>query len=141
MRYRRLSYRYTEVIHPPGPQLGDRWHWRTFELAAPEWRPPADLYETPDEVVLKVELPGVALEELQVTLFEDVLVIQGSRSCPLPHGEGTAIRFLAAEIRYGPFRLEVPVPPSLDRDRVNARYADGFLFVTLDKRARPREAT
>lgn len=136
MRYRRLSYRYTEVVHWPGPQLGDRWHWRTLELASPEWRPPADLYEASDRLVLKVELPGVSLEQVQVTLFEDALVIEGSRECPLPEAEqvgGGPIRFLAAEIRYGPFRLEVPVPASVDRDRVAASYSDGFLFVTLRK--------
>lgn len=136
MRYRRLSYRYTEVIHQPGPQIGDRWrHWGFLELASPQWRPPVDLYETGEEIVLKVELPGVSIEDLEVALFEDALVIEGSRSCPLPAegASGGPIRFLAAEIRYGPFRLEIPTPAPLDRDRISANYQDGFLFVTLVK--------
>lgn len=90
--------------------------------------------------MLKVELPGVSLEELQVTLFEDALVIEGSRSCPLPEDDGGPVRFLAAEIRYGPFRLEVPVPSSLERERVRATWTDGFLFVTLDKGNQRKEA-
>lgn len=131
MRYRRLSYRYTEIFHPSAEaQLGDRWAARPAELVSPQWRPPADLYETPREIVVKAELAGISEDALVVTLFEDALVIEGKRDCPLPAGD---TRFYAAEIRYGPFRLEVQVPTAVDRDRVTARYENGFLFVTLPR--------
>ena len=48
-------------------------------------------------------------------------------------------RYHGAEIRYGPFRLEVSLPSAIDRDRVTARYEGGFLCASLPKidRSRP----
>ena len=130
MHYRRISYRYT--VHRPGlPQFGDTRSERLpFALAEPVWRPPADLYECPEEFVVKVEIPGMAEDAFDLSLYEDVLVISGNRLCNMPSDEA---RVFSMEIRYGPFRLEVPVPRGIDADRVSARYDAGFLLVKLPK--------
>ncbi|HZR47375.1 MAG TPA: Hsp20/alpha crystallin family protein [Candidatus Manganitrophaceae bacterium] len=132
MRFRWFSVRYTEVARDAGPQaLGDPW--RTLlpiTLAGPRWRPPADLFETPEALIVKVEIAGLSEEEFEITLYEDTLVVEGVRSWKLP---AEAAQFHTVEVRYGPFRLELPIPAPVDRKRVRARYDLGFLKVTLPK--------
>lgn len=130
MRYRRVRYRYAEVVRAIGPRpLGDLWQVQAYlALADTVWRPPADVYETSDSVYVRIELAGVNDDDVQVSLYADTLVVEGQRQYePLP----TGARYHAAEIRYGPFRLEVPLPCPVDADRATARYERGFLVVQL----------
>lgn len=130
MRYRRVRYRYT-VREVGLPQFGDpRSGQHAWPLAEPVFRPPADLFETPDAWVLKVEIAGMDEGAFEIVLYEDALVVAGSRSCPLPNA---GARVWSTEIRDGPFRLALPVPGAIDRDRVQARYERGFLYVELPK--------
>jgi HSP20 family molecular chaperone IbpA len=137
MRYRRISYRFAEVMTGTGVRLlGDPWAvLPRMVIARPQWRPAADLYETPSAFVVKVELPGVSEDQIDITVYEDALVVEGARHCESP---GNA-RYHGAEIRYGPFRLEVSLPSAIDRDQVTARYEGGFLCASLPKidRSRP----
>ncbi len=136
MRYRRLSYRYTEIVSALGPgPLGDPWQARLpVTLARTYWRPPVDLYETETAFIVKTEVAGMAEEDFEVLLYEDTLVIEGTRPWEQP---GEEARFHAVEVRYGPFRVEVPIRASIDRDRVEARYERGFLVVMLPKAEEP----
>src|SRR5690606_36758733 len=101
-----------------------------FQLAQPTWRPPADVYECAGRYEVKVEIPGVAESDLELTLYQDTLVVEGTRRGGIP----ADARVLAMEIRYGPFRIAVPLPPDVDRDRIGARYDQGFLHLDLPKR-------
>ncbi len=131
MRYRWVRYRYSEVFQEAEPQpLEDLWgSRRRVMLARPQWRPPVDLYETENGLCIKVEIAGLSEEDFEITLYDDTLVIEGIRSWRLPD----AARFHAVEVRYGPFRVEVPVLLNVDREQVSARYDLGFLYVTLPK--------
>jgi len=99
-------------------------------VARREWRPPVDYSETDGAFAVKVEVGGMTEEEFEILLYEDVLVIQGDRPW---RSAAAGVRFHLAEIRHGPFRLELPIPASLDRERVTARYERGFLTVILPK--------
>ncbi len=101
-----------------------------FALARPEWRPPVDYWETADELAVKVEVAGMSEEQFEILVYEDILVIQGERPW---HAAPAETRFHLAEIRHGPFRLELPIPSGVDRERVAARYERGFLIVVLPK--------
>lgn len=134
MRYRRLSYRYTMVVRP-GQILpsGDIWQSdRLRLLVQPRWRPDADTYETATTVEIMVDLAGVEEDELEVQLFEDVLVVEGRRQ--LPSCQEGAV-YHAAGIRQGPFRVELPLPAPVDPERVEAHYDRGLLRITLPKHA------
>lgn len=129
MRFRQLSIRYHELV-PQGPRLfGDPWVL-VFPLpvARPEWRPPVDYWETGEELGVKVEMAGMSEEDFDIVLYQDILVIEGDR-----RWYSTEARFHLAEIRHGPFRLELPIPSNIDRERVTARYERGFLQVLLPK--------
>ena len=132
MRYRRLSYRYTMVVRPGQTlPLGDIWQSdRLRLLVQPRWRPDADTYETATTVEIMVDLAGVEDDDLEVQLFEDVLVVEGRRQ--LPSCQEGAV-YHAAGIRQGPFRVELPLPAPVDAERVEARYERGLLRITLPK--------
>lgn len=132
MRYRRLSYRYALVVPSarglPSADLhlGELTRVR---FAPPVWRPAADVCETDGAVVVTVELAGIDPDALDVVLYEDAVVVEGQRRLRAdPRGV-----YQLAEIRQGPFRLELTLPRGVDQERVDARYEDGLLAITFPK--------
>ena len=133
MHYRRLSYRYAMVARSgPAWPFGEFWpSARLRVLVQARWRPDADTYETPTVIEMIVDLAGVAEDDFEVQLFEDVLVVEGHRQLPSCR-EGAL--YHAAGIRQGPFQVELPLPAPVDSERVEARYDRGLLLITLPKR-------
>lgn len=132
MRYRRLSYRYALVMPATrglpyaDPHLGDLPRVR---FAQTVWRPAADVCDTGRAIEITVELAGVDPDALDVVLYEDALVVEGQRRLrAAPNGV-----YQLAEIRQGPFRLELALPRGVDQERVDARYDDGLLAITFPK--------
>jgi HSP20 family protein len=132
MRYRRVSYRYALLLTTnqdrvfgeslTGIQPGVRFA-ETF------WRPPADVCESESTIVVTVDLAGIDQDELDVVIFEDALIVEGRRRLPADPG----VVYHVAEIRQGPFRLELGLPGSIDQERVDARYDRGLLRITFLK--------
>jgi HSP20 family protein len=93
------------------------------------WRPLVDLFEDADALTLKLDLPGVDREKLDVQITGEELVIRGERTWTPPQ-QGSCVH---SERPYGQFhrafRLGVPV----QSDRVEANYEDGVLVVRLPK--------
>ena len=133
MRYRRLSYRYALLMTTrPGAALGDP---RPGELtgvrfAEAFWRPPADVCESERAIEVTVDLAGIDQDALDVVLFEDALVIEGQRRLATAGPNGIYYR---AEIRQGPFRLELALPATIAQHGIDARYDNGLLRITLPK--------
>ncbi len=93
------------------------------------WRPPTDVYETPDKIIVVVELAGVSEEDMSVTLFSDLLVVEGTRDPAL--AEMNACHQLG--IKYGEFRAEISLHAPVDHEQVTAEYKNGLLIITLRK--------
>ncbi len=137
MRYRRLSYRYAVVL--TSDQISP---FTTLRLADPRsprfaqnyWRPPADVCESERAFEVIVELAGVNEDEIEIALFEDAVIVEGRRrlSPVTPNGV-----YHVAEIRQGPFRLELALPAAIDQERVDARYDRGLLRITCPKLGMP----
>jgi HSP20 family protein len=110
------------------------WRDRWFELdeAAGAFRPPVDYYETPQGLVIKMEIAGVAPEDVSLTLTGQELVIRGHRRAQPPAG---LTRFLHHEIIYGAFERSFLLPIPVDRQEVEAHYADGILTIHLPRSA------
>lgn len=137
MRYRQLGHRYAMIMTTGQLRpFGELWRtgWLSVTLAEPRWRPETDVYETASAVELTVELAGVDPDSLDVLLFEDALVIEGERRLSVAEEGGV---YRAVQIRQGPFRVDVALPGPIEADRIDARYEQGLLRVTLPK-ARPR---
>jgi HSP20 family molecular chaperone IbpA len=132
MRYRRFSYSYTGIVSRiASPLHGSFWRSQIqASFAHPHWQPPADLYETPSALIIKVEVAGMADEDFEISLYDNALVIEGVRSWDMPEGDR---QYHAVNIQYGSFCLDVPLRQTIDRDRVQARYDRGFLYITLPK--------
>lgn len=94
--------------------------------------PSADVYETPDAVQLRLEIPGVDEKSLNVSLENGVLTVRGERG--LEQGEKEE-NFLRMERPYGPFSRSFTLPQTVDTDHVTATYLDGVLTIELAKRA------
>lgn len=110
-----------------------RWMDNVFEFREAEvsFRPPVDFYETSQGLVLRMELAGVAKEDLSLTLRGQELVIQGRRR-PL-HPEGVT-RCLHHEIEYGFFDRRFRIPMPIDPEGLRAQYQDGTLEVFVPRR-------
>ncbi|MGQ9688585.1 MAG: Hsp20/alpha crystallin family protein [Desulfobaccales bacterium] len=113
------------------------WRERLFPSGEADFpfRPPADLYETPAGLVVRLELAGVAVEDLSIALAGQELVVRGQRR-PSPPVEVS--RVLHYEITYGSFERRFHIPLAINPEGVAARYEQGILEVTLP-RHRPRE--
>jgi HSP20 family protein len=94
------------------------------------WRPPADVCESESTIVVIVDLAGINQDDLDVVLFEDALIVDGRRRLPADPG----VVYHLAEIRQGPFHLELELPGSIDQERVDARYDQGLLRITFLKK-------
>jgi len=93
------------------------------------WRPPTDLCETDDAFVARIEVAGMKDGFLSVSMADKVLTVVGMRQYTEPRGA-----YHRMEIRYGEFRTQVRLPVSVDEDKIEASYSDGFLTVLMPKR-------
>lgn len=137
IRYRFVTYRYTD-----GSQQQLERHYRQLLQEAlrqshqlilqrsATWRPLADIRESAEMMTVKIELAGMKEEEIDVTLYEDALVVSGERR---DDERDEQLYYSEAQIRYGPFRVEVLILSPIDRDNIKARYENGFLWVDLPK--------
>lgn len=102
------------------------------------WLPKTDVYETPDELVVRVEVAGIRRESLHVTLSSDdrILSIRGTRAERFID-DRRKVRYYQLEVYFGTFERDVPLPSDVpvDRNKLTATYRDGFLVVTLPKTA------
>ena len=94
------------------------------------WNPALDLYEDKDNLYVKVELPGMKREDIDVSLHEGSLSISGERKGEEKHEDAEVYR---AERFFGRFQRTVTVPTSVAVDKVKAQYKDGILTITLPK--------
>lgn len=108
-------------------------------LAQGAWMPPVDIYETAEQdVIVKVDLPGLKRDEIKVTFENQVLSIEGQRQAGV---EGEQDRAHRLERSHGPFRRNFTLPATVDAARVDASYQDGVLVVKLPRREESRPRT
>lgn len=104
-----------------------------------QWRPPADIHETPDDIRIKIELAGMSEESIEVTLYDNALVVSGRRDDDSDHDETGC--YHEAQVRYGLFRAEILLPAAVDREAAEAVYENGFLRIRLPKLTRSMPGT
>jgi HSP20 family protein len=102
------------------------------QLAAGTFVPPVDVYEDEHNLVLKLEVPGVNEEDLNVSVENDTLTIEGQRKFEKEEKEEN---FHRIERRYGSFARTFKLPNTVDTDKVDAGYEKGILKIVLAKRA------
>lgn len=101
------------------------------------WSPALDLYQNNDNVIARVELPGMRKEDIEISLQDGMLTISGERKSETSEGEKSE----RSERYVGKFRRSVSLPTKVDANKVTASYRDGMLTVTLPKaeEAKPKQ--
>jgi HSP20 family protein len=113
---------------------------RLFDSSVEGWTPALDVHEDKDSYTIRVELPGMKREEIEVSLQDDALVISGERKTET-RKEDTEVH--RQERFYGKFSRALTFPTAVAGDKVTAAYKDGILTVTLPKaeEAKPKQIT
>jgi HSP20 family protein len=94
------------------------------------WSPALDLYESNDNVIAVVELPGMRKEDIEISLHDGALTISGERKRESSSNGEKAER---TERYFGTFRRSIALPTRVGASKVSATYRDGILTVTMPK--------
>lgn len=94
--------------------------------------PPVDVYEDEKQILLKLEVPGVKLEDLDIRLENQRLTVKGERRF---EKEEKAENFHRMERRFGSFARSFTLPQTVDSAGVTATYDAGVLTISLCKKA------
>jgi HSP20 family protein len=98
------------------------------------WSPNTDVYESPETLVVTLEIAGVAADELDVTLRDRLLIVRGFRKNPC---RKKPCRYRQMEIDYGFFERCIVIPCAVDGHRARAQCHNGFLHIELPKTDKP----
>lgn len=95
-----------------------------------EWLPATDIVENKDNILVRVELPGLEPEDIKVSLADDRLTISGERTQEEEKKEGG---FYRLERHYGSFTRAYRLPALVKKDDIDAVFEKGILVITLPK--------
>lgn len=100
-----------------------------LQTEASGFQPLVDMYETREDLVIEVDLPGVLPEDMLVKVCDDAIIIEGvKRETPRP---GT--RYLCMERKFRSFRRVLNVPVPVDAKAGKAAYREGVLTIRIPK--------
>ena len=108
------------------------------DLGGGMFRPAVDVKEDADAFTIQVEVPGVAQENLNISMQDSTLVVKGLKEQKQESCEG---QFRRVERSYGSFQRSLQLPRNVDGSRVSANLNDGVLEIRLPKReeTKPRQ--
>jgi HSP20 family protein len=95
----------------------------------------AEVREVDDDVVVRLEVPGMDPEGFEIFVVDDRLIVRGEKRV---EREGLRGHYHVMECAYGRFERQVPLPAAVEQGRASARYRAGVLQVTLPKHGRYR---
>jgi len=110
--------------------LGLHTQQASGRAATTAWAPALDISERKDAYLVTVELPGVEADDLEITLEDGLLTIQGERQFT---AESSEQQFHRVERRYGAFRRSITLPSQVKADAIEASFENGVLEVVVPK--------
>jgi len=99
-------------------------------MSTPAWAPAVDISERKDAYLVTAELPGVGIDDLEITFEDGLLTIQGQRHVAPDSSEERVHR---AERRYGAFRRSITLPTHVKPEAIEASTQDGVLQIMVPK--------
>jgi len=100
------------------------------------WSPAVDVYETGKDIILTAELPGVNSDDINLTIYENVLTLRGERRF---ERDVKQENYHIVERNYGNFCRRFTMPCEVDGTKVAASFKDGVIKVTIPKKATARK--
>jgi HSP20 family protein len=110
-----------------GSSEGTQTRWMT---------PRIDITERGNEICLTAEVPGVAPQDVEVTVEDDMLILRGEKKAESEQDRGN---YHVSERAYGRFQRMVQLPFSPDPDQIRANFDNGVLTVTVPRTDQARE--
>lgn len=92
------------------------------------WRPPTDIFETAEDVIVRIEIAGMDEDGFSIVLDGRSLHIRGSRP-DIPERRA----YHQMEIQFGEFASDVEIPCEVSIEKIEAHYGNGFLQIRLPK--------
>lgn len=108
------------------------------EISRGAWVPAVDIFETPESIVLKAELPGITKDDIFVEVKDNTLSLKGEKKFEKEVKEENYHR---VERSYGSFQRAFTLPSTVQQDKVKAKFKDGILEIVLPKveEAKPKQ--
>jgi HSP20 family protein len=103
-----------------------------------EFAPAVDISETPEQVVVKAEVPGIDAKDIDITVSGDVLTIKGEKKAEREEKEES---YHLVERSYGSFTRSLKLPAAVEMDKIEAKYEKGVLTVTCPKKEEVKPKT
>lgn len=132
---RQMNSLFDEVMHRNRLSSKTEFErWSGFNLLSEpsnlSWSPAIDFKETEQELILKVELPGIEAKDIDVRVSDNLISITGERKEEKHHKEKGGYW---EELSYGQFQRIVPLPMGIDKNNVKAELRNGLLTLCLPK--------
>ncbi len=117
--------------------FGLRPIWDDRNAEARVWQPPVNVYEDKDHLAIEAQLPGIDLNDIELSVKEQTLVVRGERKAET---ERSKDEYHVREARYGNFSRSFVLPSTVNPDEAKATYDKGVLTITIPKqeKAKPR---
>ena len=104
--------------------------WRVFPSEEMIWAPAIDILEKDDKFLVKVELPGVKEEDVDIAVAGGTLTIEGEKKT---ESEAKKKGYYYRETSYGSFSRSITIPSSVEINKIEANYDKGVLEIILPK--------
>jgi len=105
------------------------------EMAMGAWTPSVDIFETPEKVVLRADLPGIDQKDIELRIESGTLTLRGERRFLKETKEEDYHRI---ERSYGSFSRSFQLPGTVDQENIQAIHREGVLEVILPKKEETR---
>lgn len=110
---------------------GDR-DWMGIPSSMGMWFPAVEIEETDKELILKAEIPGMNAKDLEVEVTEDQVTLSGDHKEETTH-EDKDKNYFRSEFHYGEFKRTIPLPMSIETDKIKSNFKNGVLTLTMPK--------
>lgn len=117
--------------------LGLRPMWDDRNTEALAWKPQVNVYEDKDHLSIEAQLPGIDLNDVELSVKEQTLQLRGERKTET---EKSKDGYHFREAQYGKFSRSFSLPNTVNPDEAKATYEKGVLTITMPKqeKAKPR---
>lgn len=131
-----LEKEFSKLFNTFGSRFGLRDSDDDFENAV--WSPLTDISEDNDKYVLSMDIPGVDKKDVKISYKNGSIVVSGERK---QESEEKSSKYHRIERAYGRYYREFMLPEKIVEDKIEAKFKDGTLTVTIPKaeEAKPRE--
>ena len=112
------------------------WDDRNAEALA--WQPPVNVYEDKDHLAIEAQLPGIDLNDIELSVKEQTLNLRGERKA---ENEKSKEGYHLREAHYGNFSRSFSLPSTVNPDEAKATYDKGVLTIAIPKQEKAKART